>query len=239
VDKSDDARPPENRQNASKKIGKSGAQPLRSSGRLRGQNPTEKGIGNSEGFDAAIAAAKTARKTGDEDTERYTLLVALHSTANQEPEIPQTIAQATSGPDKEKWLQAVREELSSLIKNRTWDLVRRPKNRQLVTCKWIFKIKSCGRYKARMVARGFSQEYGIDYLETYAPVSRFASIRIILALAVKYKLHLQQIDVQTAFLYRDLEEEIYMEPPEGLSVTPGQVCKLRKSLYGLKQAPRV
>jgi hypothetical protein len=72
-----------------------------------------------------------------------------------------------------------------------------------------------------MVARGFSQEYGIDYLETYAPVSRFASIRMILALAAKYKLHLQQMDVQTAFLYGDLEEEIYMEPPEGLSVTPG------------------
>ncbi len=126
-----------------------------------------------------------------------------------------------------------------MIKNRTWDLVRRPKNRQLVTCKWIFKIKSCGRYKARMVARGFSQEYGIDYLETYAPVSRLASIRMILSLAAKYKLHLQQMDVQTAFLYGDLEEEIYMESPEGLPVEPGQVCKLRKSLYGLKQAPQV
>jgi len=166
-------------------------------------------------------------------------LVALYSTANQEPTIPQNIAEATSGPDKEKWLQAIREELCSLIKNRTWDLVRRPKNRQLVTCKWIFKIKSCGRYKARMVARGFSQEYGIDYLETYAPVSRFASIRIILSLAAKYKLHLQQMDVQTAFLYRDLEEEIYIESPKGLLVEPSQVYKLRKSLYGLKQAPRV
>jgi hypothetical protein len=72
-----------------------------------------------------------------------------------------------------------------------------------------------------MVARGFSQEYSIDYLETYAPVSRFASICIILALAAKYKLYLQQIDVQTAFLYRDLEEEIYIEPPKGLLVTPG------------------
>ena len=71
-----------------------------------------------------------------------------------------------------------------------------------------------------MVARGFSQEYGFDYLETYAPVSRFASIRIILVLAARYKLYLQQIDVQTAFLYRDLKEEIYIEPPKGLLVAP-------------------
>ncbi len=104
VDESGDAGPPESRQNASKKKGKSSAQPSRSSSRLRGQNPTEKGINNSEGFDTAIAAAEEAKKTGDENAERFALLVALYSTANQEPTIPQNIAEATSGPDKEKWL---------------------------------------------------------------------------------------------------------------------------------------
>jgi hypothetical protein len=236
---SDYARPPEKPQNASRKRGKSGAQASRSSGRLRGTNPEQKGIGNSDGFDAAIIAAEKARKRGDEDAERFALLVALYS-ANQDQEPPpQTITEAYNRPDGDKWKQAVREELRSLLKNHTWDLVTRPGNRQLISTKWVFKVKSSGRYKARMVARGFSQEYGIDYFETYAPVSRFASIRMILALAAKFKLHLQQMDVQTTFLYGDLEEDIYMEPPEGLSVEPGQVCKLRKSLYGLKQAPRV
>jgi hypothetical protein len=88
VDESGDTGPLESHQNASKKKGKYGAQPSRTSGRLRGENPTENGIGNSQGFDAAIAAAEKARKTGDEDTKRYALLVALYSTANQEPEIP-------------------------------------------------------------------------------------------------------------------------------------------------------
>jgi hypothetical protein len=75
----------------------------------------------------------------------------------------------------------------------------------------VFKLKSSRRYKARLVARGFSQEYSVNYFETYAPVARFVSIRLILALAVKHYLHVQQMDVQTAFLYRDLNEDIYMD----------------------------
>jgi len=99
-----DARPLENGRNASKKRGKSDAQLSRFSSRLRGQNPTEKGISNSEGFDATITVTKEAKKTGNEDIERFVLLATLYSTANQEPAIPQNIAEATSRPDKKKWL---------------------------------------------------------------------------------------------------------------------------------------
>jgi hypothetical protein len=117
--------------------------------------------------------------------------------------------------------------------------VKRPTNRDTITCKWVFKVKSSGRYKARLVARGYTQVYGQDYFETYAPVARLTSIRTLLAVAARYKLHVHQIDVKTAFLYRDLDEEIYIEQPPGYIVNQELVYRLKKSLYRLKQAPRV
>ena len=89
------------------------------------------------------------------------------------------------------------------------------------------------------MARGFSQVYGQDYFETYAPVARLTSIRILLAIAARHRLQAHQMDVKTAFLYGDLNEEIYMDQPDGYIDDPALVCRLRKSLYGLKQAPRV
>jgi hypothetical protein len=156
----------------------------------------------------------------------------------QEAQEPRTVQEALARSDGDKWKAAIDEEMASLNKNHTWELVDMPKNRNLVSCKWVFKVKSSGRYKARLVARGFSQEYGLDYSETYAPVARFSSIRLMLALAARHGLRMQQMDVQTAFLYGDLKEEIYMEQPDGY-VEGNRVCRLRKSLYGLKQAPRV
>jgi hypothetical protein len=98
----------------------------------------------------------------------------------------------------------------------------------------VFKKKATGRYKARLVARGFSQVYGQDYFETYVLVACLASIQTLLALAAKYQLEIQQIDVKTAFLYGDLDEKIYMELPEGYNNNNTLVCKLVKSIYGLK-----
>jgi hypothetical protein len=103
----------------------------------------------------------------------------------------------------------------------------------------VFKKKSDGRYKARLVAQGFTQVYGQDYLETYAPVARLSSIRTVLAIAVGWKLYNQQIDVKTAFLYGSLDEEIYMTNPPGYERTDSKVLRLRKSIYSLKQSPRV
>ncbi|MGD0511293.1 MAG: reverse transcriptase domain-containing protein, partial [Candidatus Micrarchaeaceae archaeon] len=153
--------------------------------------------------------------------------------------VPQTIKEALSGPDADKWRTAIKSEMRSLLQNHTWDLVKRPGGKEIVPSRWIFKVKEDGRYKARMVARGFTQTFGVDYFETYAPVARFASIRMILALAAKFGLSIQQMDVDTAFLYGALEEDIYMEQPDGFIDDPELVCKLQKSLYDLKQAPCV
>src|SRR5579859_3593957 len=166
---------------------------------------------------------------------------------NDEDE-PATVQEAINHPTFGKqWEKAIRDEYESLIKNHTWDLVPRPRDRQIVTNKFAFRHKKderarIVRLKARLVARGFSQIYGIDYLDTYAPVVKLASIRILLAIAAIHGLEIHQMDVVTAFLAGELEEEIYMEQPEGFKVGSKEddlMCRLRKSLYGLKQAPRV
>ena len=111
----------------------------------------------------------------------------------------------------------------------------------MVGCKWIYKIKthfdgSIECYKAHLVAKGFTQEYGIDYEETFALVARISSVRALLAVATASKWDLFQMDVKNAFLNGDLSEEVYMQPPSGLSVESNKVCHLRRALYGLKQA---
>jgi hypothetical protein len=125
--------------------------------------------------------------------------------------------------------------------NNTWELVDLPEGKNLVGCKWIFKVKrkadgEIDRYKARLVAQGFSQEFGLDYKEVYAPVVRY---NWVLAIANKLNLELHQMDVKTAFLNGQLNEEIYMKQPPGYEKEPEKVCKLKRSLYGLKQAARM
>ena len=117
-----------------------------------------------------------------------------------------------------------------------------PKGRKAIDNKWVFKIKrkpdgTVDRYKARLVVRGFSQIEGVDFFETFSPVARFDTIRALLSLAVNENLVLKQFDIKTAFLNRNLEEEIFMKQPAGFEDGSGRVCKLLKSLYGLKQAP--
>jgi len=126
-----------------------------------------------------------------------------------------------------------------------WDIVPRPKGTSVVTSKWIYKTKhaadgSMDKYKARFVARGFSQKEGIDYEETFALVARYTSIRAILSIVVVMKWKLHQMDVKTAFLNGVVEEEVYIEQPPGFEENDRHthVCRLKKSLYGLKQAPR-
>ncbi|KAM2077718.1 hypothetical protein ACFX1R_025466 [Malus domestica] len=138
------------------------------------------------------------------------------------------------------------EEMKSLHKNETWNLVQLPKGKKAIGCKWVYarKMESLGkdnvRFKARLVAKGYAQKEDIDYNEVFSPVVKHSSIRILLALVVQFDLELAQLDVKTAFLHGDLEEEIYMSQPEGFKVAGKEnwVCKLEKSLYGLKQSPR-
>src|SRR5271155_3881687 len=172
--------------------------------------------------------------------------IARNVDPNDEDE-PATVKEAINHPERGKqWEKAIQDEVNSHLKNHTWDIVPRPRNRQVVSNKFAFKHKKnevarIVRLKARLVARGFSQIYGIDYLDTYAPVVKLASIRILLAIAAIYGLEIHQMDVVTAFLAGELEEEIYMEQPEGFEIGSREdfVCRLRKSIYGLKQAPRV
>ena len=136
-------------------------------------------------------------------------------------------------------------ELDSIMSNHVWELVNLPLGTKPIECKWIFKRKlkangSIDKYKARLVAKGFSQKKDIDYFDTYAHVTRITSIRVFIALTAIHNLHIHQIDVKTAFLNGDMDEEIYMSQPEGCVVpsTEHKVCKLVKALYGLKQAPK-
>ena len=157
-------------------------------------------------------------------------------------ETPTSFREATSSPDESKWKGAMESEMRSLKENEVWDLVDLPPDRKTVGSKWVFKVKtgadgSVVRYKARLVAQGYTQKYGTDYDET---VVRQESLRALFALSVQYGLKLHQIDVTTAFLNGTLEEEVFMRQPEGFA-TKGKehlVCKLNKSIYGLKQSPR-
>jgi len=133
-------------------------------------------------------------------------------------------------------------EIEALDKNNTWELVPLPNGKKSVGCKWLYSIKykadgSIERYKSRLVSKGFTQTYGVDYSETFAPVAKMNTVRV-----SNYNWNLNQFDVKNAFLHGDLEEEIYMDVPLGyhgrITVNVNIVCKLKKALYGPKQSPR-
>ena len=160
--------------------------------------------------------------------------------------VPHTYAEAMTSPQREQWEQAMREELTSQAVNHTWTLVELPADRTAIGCMWVYAIKynadgSINRFKARLVAKGCSQREGVDFTETFAPVARMPSLRALLAIAAAQDLELHQLDVTTAFLNGDLEEDIYMRQPPGFVAAGSQaklVCKLNRSLYGLRQAGR-
>ena len=173
----------------------------------------------------------------------FALSVAEEIEGNSEPS---SYSEAIISGDSKKWMTAMHDEMESLEKNGTWDLVKLPREKKPIRCKWVFKRKEGvspndeTRYKARLVAKGYSQIPGIDYNEVFSPVVKHSSIRTLLSIVAMHDLELEQLDVKTAFLHGELEEDIYMEQPEGF-VIPGKeklVCKLKKSLYGLKQSPR-
>jgi hypothetical protein len=135
----------------------------------------------------------------------------------------------------------MKEEMESMAKNQVCDLVDLREKVVAIGCKWVYKTKrdasgNVERYKARLVAKSFTQKEGIDYHETFSPVSKNDSFRIIMALVAHFDLELHQMDVKTAFLNGDLEEEVYMKQLEGFDDNTQKACKLNKSIYGLKQA---
>ena len=118
------------------------------------------------------------------------------------------------------WMDAMKEEYDSIMKNETWELTELPENKVPIGCKWLFKSKfnadgSIDKHKARLVAKGYSQKEGIDYVDTFAPVAKLNTIRLMIALATKHKWNLHQLDVKSAFLNGELKEEVYLVQPEG------------------------
>jgi hypothetical protein len=158
---------------------------------------------------------------------------------------PVTYQEAITGPESEKWLEAMKSEMDSMYTNQVWNLVEAPDGIKPIGCKWVFKKKTdmdgkVQTYKARLVAKGFKQIHGVDYDETFSPVAMIKSIRILLAIAAYYDYEIWQMDVKTAFLNGSLLEDVYMTQPEGFCI-PGEakkICKLQRSIYGLKQASR-
>jgi hypothetical protein len=179
----------------------------------------------------------------------------IHATLSEQPtdnslalEEPRTFQQAVESSHSTEWVAAIRSELNSHVKAGTWRYALKPVAANLVGCRWIFKVKrdkdgNISKFKARLVAQGFTQVHGIDYEETYAPVARYSSIRLILAMAAHYDWEVHQMDVKTAYLNGELDVPIYMRQPEGLELIDqtcptNHVCLLIKSLYGLKQSGR-
>ncbi|XP_016191967.1 uncharacterized protein LOC107632833 [Arachis ipaensis] len=139
------------------------------------------------------------------------------------------------------WKKVIKSELDSLDESKTWKITSLPPRKKPIGCKWVFKVKynldgSVERHKARLVAKGYTQVPSIDYRDTFSPVLKLTSLRMVLGLAAAKNWYLKQIDVNTVFLHGDLDEEVYMVAPPGLNIGKGQVCKLEKLLYGLKQA---
>ncbi|KAG8498697.1 hypothetical protein CXB51_005124 [Gossypium anomalum] len=172
---------------------------------------------NQKQVEHQINTESTPQKYAEADLVAYALNVAEDIDANQEPS---NYSEAISCEDSEKWMFAMQEEMESLHKNKTWDLVKLP--------------------KARLVAKGYSQVPGVDFTDVFSPVVKHSSIRALLGIVAMHDLELEQLDVKTAFLHGELEEDIYMQQPEGFTVSEKEdyVCLLKKSLYGLKQSPR-
>ena len=145
------------------------------------------------------------------------------------------------------------KEIQALERNHTWDVTALPPGKSPIGCKWVYKVKfnpngSVERYKARLVAKSYTQREGLDFLETFFPIAKTVLVRVLLALAVARSWPLHQLDINNAFLHGDLDEEVYMTLSPGFhnkgecsgssSATAPKVCKLVKSLYGLRQASR-
>jgi hypothetical protein len=196
-----------------------------------------------DGTEAGPSSRRYPQRTRRKPTEWYKPVFAGSAlAASLKAADPTTLAGALASPEAAEWQQAMDDEMASLAANRTWSLVPRPSGIRPISAKWVYKTKytpdgAVERHKARLVARGFQQREGIDFDEVFAPVSKYSTLRALLAVVAEEDLELEQLDIKTAFLNGELKEEVYLEQPPGYS-TGNLVCKLHKALYGLRQAPR-
>jgi histone deacetylase 1/2 len=173
---------------------------------------------------------------------KYPLPHALLAQSCHAPVEPTSFTDASKD---HKWREAMNMEFTALLQNNTWDLVPAKSNINLVGNKWVYRIKTHAngtveRYKARLVAKGYHQQHGVDFLETFSPVIKQGTIRLVLSIALSQRWCIRQLDIQNAFLHGLLDEEVYMCQPQGYIHPdfPTHICRLKKSLYGLRQAPR-
>lgn len=213
---------------------------------IRGENTQDEDVENDDANDATfntrarIMATSTPRVSSRDKRQVRPFQITHLALLSTEP---QTYKDANDAEDAKFWREAMREEMNSHASNDTWTLAPLPPNRKAIGARWIFKIKIDGnsgakRYKARLVAKGFGQKEGIDFTETFSPVVRLNTIRILMALAVQNGMKIHQMDAITAFLQGDVEEELYMQQPIGFNDDSGNVCRLNKAIYGLRQAGR-
>lgn len=175
-------------------------------------------------------------------TKPNTKLNLLAAKTNSISTIPTTVAHALKDPN---WQNAMCEEINAQMRNHTWDLTPPALAKNVISCKWIFTTKYrvdgfIERYKARLVARGFHQQYGLDYSKTFSPAIKATTIRLVLEVVVKKNWSIHQIDINHVFLQGTLTDEVFVSQPPGFvdQDRPNHVCRLNKALYGLKQAPR-
>ena len=184
---------------------------------------------------------RSERKPKPKKNDDY--LLYMCSANNKMEDDPIFAEEALARYDAEKWREAMSEELQAFQENDAWEVVDRPSDVTIVDNKWVFKKKcdSEGKisYRARLVARGFNQKQGIDYNETFSPVVRHSTLRLLIALSAQLNLEILHLDVKTAFLNGLLKEQVFMYQPVGLKFfDENKVLKLKKAIYGLKQSSR-
>lgn len=221
---------------------------------VRTEEDNEEEVNQAEGRGGTQQVHPTGRPRRDVRPPQWTSDYVMYTEAADDVEAnsatvvddsPQSFELAVSSPEKADWQGAMKAEMKALKENQTWELVPRPKARNVVGGKWVYKVKrnadgTIDKFKARYVAKGYSQVAGLDYKETYAPTARPETIRLIFALTAQLDCVLEQMDVKSAYLHSAIDEEVFLEQPKGFEqVGVGGtklVCRLKKSIYGLKQA---
>jgi len=232
-------------------------QPARSKGeprratrqRARARKAQQRAAAEAEDARTLLAASARSTCSGTRATAAAAVQADMQRlaeavTADADPVLaytdPQSIAEALARPDSAEWQAAMDREVASCLLFGVWDECELPSGKQALPSRFVLTRKRDGTYKARLVAGGHRQQYGLDYEETYAPVCSYRTLRSILAIAAREGLELRQFDVSTAFLNGELDEEVYIRAPKGAEglTQPGKVLRLRRALYGLKQAGR-
>jgi hypothetical protein len=222
--------------------GASGAIPRPAAGRplITRSADTEQAGGYPRLMDAAHGD-QSGSESDDEPESKRPRIDDEYEIASALSEVPRNYMEAMASVNADKWKEDVCMEIKSHVRNRTWDLVYRPTGVKVVGHKWVFAHKfgengEIARYKARLVALGFLQMHGVDYMEMYSPVASTNTIRVFLSVCCQRQLHVRQFDIETAFLNGDLDETVYMSPPQSVDIPDRMVCRLRRSI---KQAANV